>query len=188
MTATLPAERSDRAWHLFETALGVWGIAWSDRGVARLQLPEADVAATEARLRSAGGEPAEPPPRIAAVIADLRRFAAGEHVEFDAVGLDLRAVPAFHRTIYDATRTLRWGETATYGEIAERIGSPGAARAVGHAMGRNPVPILVPCHRVLAAGGRPGGFSAHGGTATKGRLLALEGIQLDGGQARLPGL
>lgn len=182
-----PAERS--AWHLFETALGVVGIAWSDRGIVRLQLPEADPAATEARLGSrAGGRPTEPPPRIAAVVADLRRYAAGERTEFDQAGLDLRAVPPFHRAVYDAARALRFGEIATYAEIAEDAGAPGAARAVGHAMARNPVPILIPCHRVLAAGGRPGGFSAHGGRATKIRLLALEGISLDGGQLWLPGI
>ena len=86
----------------------------------------------------------------------------------------MEGVAGFHRRVYDAARAIPPGKTLAYGEIAERIGAPGAARAVGQALGRNPFPIVVPCHRVLAAGGKIGGFSAHGGTATKRRMLAIE--------------
>ena len=102
--------------------------------------------------------------------------------------LDLTGVGDFHRRIYDLTRDVGWGETITYGELARRVGAPGAARAVGQAMGRNPIPIIIPCHRVLASGGKVGGFSAFGGAVTKTRLLALEGVHLDKGTPLLPGL
>ena len=108
-------------------------------------------------------------------------------IDFADVALDLGSVGDFQRRIYDATRALVWGQTATYGDLARQAGSPGAARAVGQAMGHNPVPIIVPCHRVLAAGRRIGGFSAYGGALTKERLLAMEGIHL-GGTPLLPGL
>jgi methylated-DNA-[protein]-cysteine S-methyltransferase len=124
---------------------------------------------------------------VGGVIAQLEAYFAGERVDLSGVALDLGGVPAFHSDIYAVLRTLSWGVTATYGELARRVGAPGAARAVGQAMGRNPVPIIVPCHRVLAAGGKIGGFSAYGGALTKERLLALEGVHL-GGTPPLPGL
>jgi methylated-DNA-[protein]-cysteine S-methyltransferase len=113
---------------------------------------------------------------------------AGECVDFSPLVLDLSGVGGFYRRIYEATRRLAWGETATYGELARRVGSPGAARAVGQAMGRNPIPLIVPCHRVLASGHGIGGFSAFGGAVTKTRLLALEGVHLGDGTPPIPGL
>jgi methylated-DNA-[protein]-cysteine S-methyltransferase len=104
------------------------------------------------------------------------------------VALDLTGVSPFHAQVYDAARAIAWGQTASYGELARRVGAPGAARAVGQAMGRNPVPIIIPCHRVLASGHKLGGFSAFGGAGTKQRLLALEGVSLGGDQPCLPGL
>jgi methylated-DNA-[protein]-cysteine S-methyltransferase len=98
----------------------------------------------------------------------------GEPADLTAVPLDMERLPAFQRAVYEIARTIPPGDTLTYGEIAARLGDPGTARAVGQALGSNPFPIVVPCHRVLAAGGRLGGFSAHGGTATKLRLLTLE--------------
>ena len=174
---------------LFDTAQGACGIAWSDRGITRMQLPERTRARTAGRLgkRPDSRPSAKPPPRIARTLASLQRYFEGEPVDFSGVALDLERVGAFHRAIYDAARALGWGETATYGELAQRVGSPGAARAVGQAMGMNPVPIIIPCHRVLAAGRKIGGFSAHGGVVTKQRLLALEGVHL-GGMPLLPGL
>jgi len=180
---------------LFETAIGACGVAWSECGVTRLQLPERSRSATERRLwggsahGSAGVPPsAVPPSAVRAAIRLLERCFAGEPVDLSGVALDLSGVSPFHRKIYDAARALAWGKTATYGELAQRAGARDAARAVGQAMGKNPVPIIIPCHRVLAAGGKIGGFSAHGGASTKQRLLALEGVHLGHGTPILPGL
>ena len=174
---------------LFDTAIGPCGIAWTEQGLTRLQLPASDRATTERRVRSrtSGSGPHVPPPAIAEVIAAIRRYMAGERVDFYAVAVDLTGVSAFHRRLYDALRSVGWGQTTTYGELARRLGLPDA-RDVGQAMGKNPVPVVIPCHRVLAAGNRIGGFSAPGGSLTKERLLALEGVHLDGNAPRLPGL
>jgi methylated-DNA-[protein]-cysteine S-methyltransferase len=118
----------------------------------------------------------------------VERYAAGKRIDFSMLALDLQGVGDFHRQIYEAARRVGWGETVTYGELARRVGSPGAARAVGQAMGRNPIPLIIPCHRVLASGHKIGGFSAFGGAVTKTRLLALEGVHLDQGTPLLPGL
>jgi methylated-DNA-[protein]-cysteine S-methyltransferase len=165
---------------LFDTAIGPCGIAWSERGITRLQLPEAERAATDKRLRarSPGATPAEPPPAVAQAIAELQRYLNGEQVDFSAVALDLAPATSFDRKIYEAARTVPWGETASYGELAAKAGVPGQARETGQSLSRNPVSIIVPCHRVLASGRKPGGFSAYGGVLTKERLLALENVEL----------
>lgn len=164
---------------VFDTAIGRCGIAWSDRGLTRLQLPEADAAATEARLaRTSGARASTLPTSMETVIAEVRRYCAGQAVDFGPIELDLNGVPPFHQEVYEAARAVAWGETVTYGELARRIASPGAARAVGQALGRNPMPIIVPCHRVLASGRKMGGFSAYGGVTLKERLLAMEGVRL----------
>ena len=106
----------------------------------------------------------------------LQRYFRGEREDFEGVPLDLSGVSESRRTLYGALRRIGWGETTTYGGLAEMLGAPGAAQAVGRAMGANPIPVIIPCHRVLAAGGRMGGFSAPGGTVTKQRLLELEGL------------
>ena len=172
---------------LFPTAIGDCGIAWSERGVTRLQLPESDRAATERRLkaRAAGAEAGDPPAPILAVIADIQRYARGERVDFSAIAVDMPEIEPLRRDVYAVARSIGWGETASYGEIARRIGAPDA-REVGQALSRNPVPIVVPCHRVLASDGRLHGFSAYGGLLTKERLLSLEGFGADA--PRLPGL
>ena len=172
---------------LFETAIGDCGIAWSERGVTRLQLPESNRAATEKRLkaRTAGAEAGEPPAPILAVIADIQRYARGERVDFSVIAVDMPEIEPLRRDVYAATRAVGWGETASYGEIAKRIGTPDA-REVGQALSRNPVPLIVPCHRVLASDGTLHGFSAYGGILTKERLLSLEGFGADA--PRLPGL
>ena len=185
--------QSERAHHcVFETAIGPCGVAWSARGLMAVQLPERDRAATERRLaaRAHSAGAAAPPAWVAALIADITRYLAGEPVDFSAVEVDLSGLDEFRRKLYRAMRTLNWGATTTYGSLAREIGrtDPEAARDVGQAMGRNPVPIVIPCHRVLAAGNKLGGFSARGGTATKAKLLAIEGVHLDGGAPRLPGL
>jgi len=183
---------------IFDTAIGPCGIAWNANGLVGVRLPEASPSATERRLaaRTASAGAADPPPAMAAVVADIQRCLAGEPVDFAAVAVDLSGLDPFRRRLYEAMRRLAWGCTTTYGELARQLGSSDweAARAVGEAMGRNPVPIVIPCHRVLAAGGKLGGFSAHGGVATKAKLLALEGVHV-GNNARskadaprLPGL
>jgi methylated-DNA-[protein]-cysteine S-methyltransferase len=173
---------------LFGTAIGVCGVAWTDRGLARVQLPERDPQATERRL-TAGSTVARAqamPERVARAIGSLQAHFEGLAVDLSDIDLDLSRVAPFHRKVYAATRGIGRGRTATYGELASRVGAPGAARAVGQVMARNPVPIIVPCHRVLASGSKVGGFSAHGGTITKQRLLALEGIDLRTAAPRLP--
>lgn len=183
---------------LFETAIGSCGVAWSAEGLVALALPERDQAATEQRLvrksRSAGK--ATPPRAVAEVIELIQKYFAGERVDFSVVPLDMSAIDPFRRRLYEAMRALRFGETTTYGELAKQTGGADseAARDVGIAMGQNPLPIVVPCHRVLAAGGKLGGFSAYGGTQTKEKLLALEGVTPAGPRRapkpapRLPGL
>lgn len=165
---------------VFETDIGACGVAWSREGLTRFQLPEADADATERRLRASAqaAPPADPPPPIARAIADLQRYFAGESVDFSGIGVDLAGVPPFYVRVYEAARCIGWGETATYGELAARVGSPGAARGVGQALSRNPVAVIIPCHRILASGNKVGGFSAYGGTVSKQRLLALEGVRL----------
>src|SRR5262249_31160944 len=165
---------------LFDTAIGTCGIAWGERGVVGLQLPEARVPGTRARLRKRFPDAAEgpPPAPLHGAIDAITRHLDGDTRDLTDIPLDMREVPAFHRRVYEAARAITPGATASYGEIATRIGAPGAARAVGQALGRNPFAIIVPCHRVLAAGGRVGGFSADGGTSTKLKLLAIEGVEM----------
>ena len=174
---------------LFDTAIGRCGIAWSDRGVVAVQLPERSEAHTRARLierfpgaREAALE-AEAQRAAAAIAASLR----GEAGDLASVELDMDGIGPFHRRVYEAARAIASGTTVSYGEIASRIGSPGASRAVGQALGRNPFPIIVPCHRVLSAGGKLGGFSANGGIGTKLRLLAIEGFHANGARATFDG-
>jgi methylated-DNA-[protein]-cysteine S-methyltransferase len=173
---------------LFDTAIGACGIAWSERGLTRLQLPERDRGATEKRLRASAARPGESAPApIAQVMADLQRYMNGERIDFAAAVIDPAEIETFERNVYEAARAIAWGQTVSYGELARQAGAPGAARAVGHALSCNPVPIIIPCHRVLASGNRVGGFSAYGGTLTKERLLALEGVHV-GGTPLLPGI
>ncbi|TMJ44366.1 MAG: methylated-DNA--[protein]-cysteine S-methyltransferase [Alphaproteobacteria bacterium] len=171
---------------LFDTAIGRCGIAWGERGVAGTQLPEAGEEETRVRMLHrfpAAGE-ATPPPEVQDAIEDIVALLRGEASDLSTVALDMDGVPEFHRRVYDAARTIPPGETLSYGDIARRVGAPGAARAVGQALGRNPFPIVVPCHRVLAAGGKIGGFSAQGGVATKRRMLAIESAWINGNPAR----
>jgi methylated-DNA-[protein]-cysteine S-methyltransferase len=167
---------------LFDTAIGRCGVAWGERGVAGLQLPEAGERETRARMLHrfpAAGE-AAPPPEVQGVIDRIVALLRGETSDLSSIPLDMDQVPAFHRRVYEAARAIPPGTTLSYGEIAARAGAPGAARAVGQALGRNPFPIVVPCHRVLASGGKIGGFSAQGGVETKRRMLAIEGARLNG--------
>jgi len=173
---------------LFDTAAGVCGVAWSERGLTHAELPGSSRASTEARIRTrSGGAAADPPPKITALIADIRRYFAGEEVDFSDVSVDLSTLSDFQQRLYQSLRSVGWGETTTYGDLARALGCLDA-RDVGQAMGKNPVPVVIPCHRVLAAGDKIGGFSAPGGAVIKEKLLALEGVYLNGGAPRLPGL
>jgi methylated-DNA-[protein]-cysteine S-methyltransferase len=170
-----------QAFAIFDTAIGSCGIAWSERGVVAVQLPEATQAATRARVRRRVPHAVEasPPPLVADAITGIVTLLDGGVADLADVALDMASVPPFNRRVYEIARGIPPGSTLTYGEVAGRLGDPGAARAVGAALGENPIPIVVPCHRVLAAGGKMGGFSAPGGTATKRRLLTIEGALAD---------
>ncbi|MGU9980825.1 methylated-DNA--[protein]-cysteine S-methyltransferase [Phreatobacter sp. HK31-P] len=161
---------------LFETAIGAVGIAWGDRGIVAGNLPEASPEATRRRLlaRHPDLPEAEPPAIVRSVIDRIVALIAGHAVDLSDAPLDRTGLPDFHARVYDVALSIKPGETLTYGEVAKRIGEPGAAQAVGQALGKNPWPIIVPCHRVLAAGGRTGGFSANGGVDTKLKLLSIE--------------
>jgi methylated-DNA-[protein]-cysteine S-methyltransferase len=167
---------------LFDTAIGRCGVAWGEGGVAGIQLPEAGEREMRARMLQrfpvAGEVP--PPPEVHRVIDRIVALLRGEVSDLSTIVLDMDQVPAFHRRVYEAARAIPPGTTLSYGDVAARAGAPGAARAVGQALGRNPFPIVVPCHRVLAAGGKIGGFSAQGGIATKRRMLAIEGAPING--------
>ena len=174
---------------LFDTPLGRCGIAWNAHGIAGLQLPEASESATRAKLldRLGEAEPASPPPAVQRAIDGINELLRGNASDLAAVPLDMTGVPPFHRRVYETVRTIPPGASLSYGEVAAKAEAPGAARAVGQAMRRNPFSILVPCHRVFAAGGKIGGYSAHGGLATKLRLLSLEAAAAEGAAALFEG-
>ncbi|MGD9832845.1 MAG: methylated-DNA--[protein]-cysteine S-methyltransferase [Piscinibacter sp.] len=161
---------------LFDTPIGSCGVAWSEAGITDLLLPGADPSRTRAALRRRAPQSAEmaPPPEVRAALVAVRALLGGQVRDLADIVLDLRGAPAFHQRVYEAARRLRPGQTCTYGELAEAVGEAGAARAVGQALGANPCAVIVPCHRVLAARGASGGFSAPGGVATKLRLLEIE--------------
>lgn len=160
----------------FSTAIGECAVAWSDAAITGVQLPERTPRATRARMarRFPGARELAPPPHARAAIDGIIALLAGESRDLSGVVVDMHGVPAFNRRVYEIARTIAPGATITYGELAAKLGDPSAARDVGRALGENPFPIVVPCHRVLAAGGRTGGFSGGTGVATKLRMLAIE--------------
>jgi methylated-DNA-[protein]-cysteine S-methyltransferase len=181
------------AFTIFDTTAGSCAVAWHDAALTGVELPSDTLDATRAEcLRrwagtvestsdvdptshevTAGGPGI--PAFVHEAVAGIRMLLAGGSPDLSRLPLDLSAVPAFHQRVYEVTCAIVQGRTRTYGEVAAAVSEPGAARAVGQALGRNPFPLIIPCHRVLAAGGRPGGFSGAGGVATKRRLLAIEG-------------
>ncbi len=166
---------------IFETALGFCAIAWNGKGVVRFRLPESNAEATEQALlrRLPDATPAAPPPAISDAVTAAQSYFAGEQTDFSAVPVDLGKQSELFEKIYAAARRLGWGETTTYGAMAKQFGTDWEiARDVGQAMAKNPVPLIIPCHRVLAAGGKIGGFSAPGGAETKAKMLELEGVTL----------
>jgi len=174
---------------IFDTALGFAGIAWNEAGVVRFQLPAAKAETTTRNLlrKVPEAEAAEPPPAIAQTVEAAKRYFAGEKIDFSDVTLDLEDQDDLFRAIYAAARRVRYGETTTYGGLAKAIGRTDweAAREVGQAMAKNPVALIIPCHRVLAAGNKIGGFSAPGGAETKAKMLALEGVRREPEQGAL---
>jgi methylated-DNA-[protein]-cysteine S-methyltransferase len=169
-------------YHIFETPRGFCAIAWNDKGVVRFRLPGANAEATEQSLlrRLPDATPAALPPDIAEAVRSAQRYFAGEKTDFSAVPADLGKQTDLFEKIYAAARQLGYGETTTYGAMAKRFGDDWEiAREVGQAMAKNPIPLIVPCHRVLAAGGKVGGFSAPGGSETKLRMLEMEGVHLE---------
>ena len=167
---------------IFDTALGTCGLAWGERGVVRVLLPDGSESKIRSRLKRQFPDATEtsPPPHIAQLIGDIVALMKGDPRDFNDVTLDLGNVPEFNRKVFDIARTIPAGQTLTYGEIATRLGDKLLARDVGTALGQNPFPIVVPCHRVLAASGKSGGFSAPGGVDTKMRMLSIERAQPGG--------
>lgn len=165
-----------QAFALFDADIGRCGIAWSDSGLIGMQLPEATPGAAWARLRKRFPEAVETPPPAAIdrITGRVRDLLAGGRDDLADIALDRGGVSDFNWRVYEIARAIAPGETSTYGEIARAMSEPGAARAVGRALGENPWPLVVPCHRVLAAAGRMGGFSAEGGATTKAQLLTIE--------------
>lgn len=174
---------------LFDTAIGTCGVGWTERGIAAVQLPEASEDRVRARLlrRLPDAVEGEPTPVARGAIDRITTLLAGTRENLSDIPLDMFGVPPFHQAVYRAARSVPAGDTVTYGAIADMVGSPGSARAVGQALGRNPFPIIVPCHRVLAAGGRSGGFSAAGGVHTKMAMLAAEGAMPSTARTRSTG-
>jgi methylated-DNA-[protein]-cysteine S-methyltransferase len=169
------------SYSFFETAIGTCGIVWSADGIAGVSLPEEQEKLLRSRFaaRYPKAEEGQPPPAIAEAIARIKALLRGEPDDLGDIVLDEAGLPAFNKRVYDTARRISPGATRTYGEIAKELGDPLLAREVGQALGRNPYPIIVPCHRVLAANGRTGGFSATGGVQTKFRMLAIERAKTD---------
>lgn len=170
----------DTGFCLFDTALGACGIAWNGSALLGVQLPEADTAAGRARMRSRFPllPDTDPPEWVRAAMDRIHALLAGHPDDLSDIPLDMEGVPPFHRRVYEIARAIAPGRTMTYGEVAQQLGEPGSARAVGQALGRNPFAPVIPCHRVLAARSGAGGFSAEGGVHTKLRMLQIEKAQL----------
>jgi methylated-DNA-[protein]-cysteine S-methyltransferase len=181
---------SQQEFTTFETKNGFVGLAWSPQGVSSLRLPAPSEESAESAVlrRLPQARRAVPSPSIAGLIADIRRYFEGEQIDFSGVPVDLGSQEPFFSKVYAEVRKLGWGETTTYGAVAKTVGGePQAARAVGQAMASNPVPLIVPCHRVLAAGGRIGGFSAPGGSNSKTVMLEIEGVTVAAEKRRVDG-
>lgn len=176
------SDDSDAGCATFDTAIGACGIAWRSDAIIALQLAEPSAAATLARLRrGTGALPEAPPPDfVRSAIEGVRALLQGAPRDLCEIALDMRGVPEFNQRVYVIARRIAPGETRSYGQVAEELGDKALARAVGQALGQNPFAPIVPCHRVLAANGKPGGFSGGGGALTKLRMLAIEGAALGG--------
>jgi methylated-DNA-[protein]-cysteine S-methyltransferase len=172
---------TENSFTVFDTAIGSCGIAWGERGIFAVQLPMSSEDKTRKRIhqRYGGINEAAPPAEVQGAIDGIVELLAGQPNDLAEVALDLEGVPEFNRRVYDIARKIPPGKTLTYGDIAKRLGGVELSRDVGQALGHNPCPVVVPCHRVLAAGGKPGGFSANGGVVTKLKMLAIEGAYVN---------
>jgi methylated-DNA-[protein]-cysteine S-methyltransferase len=162
---------------MFDTTIGACGVVWGEHGITSVQLPMGNEEKTRKRIHQRSGEVTEavPPTDVRSAIERITQLLGGKPDDLADVVLDLDGVPEFNRGVYDIARRIPPGKTMTYGEIAKQLGGVELSRDVGQALGRNPCPIVVPCHRVLAAGNKPGGFSANGGVVTKLKMLEIEG-------------
>ncbi len=180
---------STSGYNIFETAIGACGIAWHERGLLATQLPDRSASETRTRLKRRRPDLAEasPPDQVQDAMERIAAHLRGEATDLSTIALDMDGLPPLNRKIYEIARRIPSGATRTYGEIAQEIektvGDLGDARAVGQALGQNPFPIVIPCHRVLAAGGKAGGFSAPGHLVTKFRLLEIEGARIEDAKA-----
>jgi methylated-DNA-[protein]-cysteine S-methyltransferase len=172
----------NHSFAVFQTAIGALAIIWGRQGIAGLQLPETDETALRQRLARRFPDAVEerPLPGIDLAIRDIRRLLDGEPTDLSRIALDMTGIPEFDRRLYELARRIAPGETRTYGDLARQLGDVALARQIGQSLGRNPFPVVVPCHRVLAANGRTGGFSAPGGVRTKLRILAIEKARFGG--------
>ena len=172
---------TEQHFAIFDSAIGPCGIIWGERGITGVQLPMGNEEKTRKRILQRNGEVTEAPPpaEVQSAIEGMIELLAGKPNDLADVVLDLDGVPEFNRGVYDIARTIPPGKTMTYGDIAKKLGGVELSRDVGQALGRNPCPIVVPCHRVLAAGNKPGGFSANGGVVTKLKMLAIEGAAVN---------
>lgn len=168
---------SGRAYTIFDTAIGRCGIAWGQSGIVGVQLPEAREIDTRRRLFQLYPEAREtrPNPNVDTAIEGITALLHGDTADFAGVTLDTGAISPFDQRVYQVTRRIPRGETMTYNEIATKLGASGAVRSVTQAIGRNPFVVIVPCHRVLEAGGYADKMSPHAGLISKRRLLSIEG-------------
>jgi methylated-DNA-[protein]-cysteine S-methyltransferase len=195
---TLRRSRFDRSANgpqisavVFSTALDWMAIAWQDEALHAVAFGHPSRRQAAVALARSPWMPAqfsrllgenqlaETPDWVRDVVARLRLFAEGEPVDFSTVPLALEHLSPFARRVVAACRRIGWGQVSTYGELAAQCGSPAAARAVGSVMARNRFPLIVPCHRVLGAGGALGGYSAPDGLRMKKQLLAMEGVRAE---------
>jgi methylated-DNA-[protein]-cysteine S-methyltransferase len=168
---------SGRGYTIFDSSVGRCGIAWGDLGVLGVQLPEAREIETRRRLfqHFPDARDLRPPPEIQSAIDGIAALLRGKAADLSEVRLDMTGIPAFNARVYDFARTIPRGETMTYGEVASRLKASGAVHSVAQAIAKNPFMIVVPCHRVLEAGGYADRISANGGSISKRRLLSIEG-------------
>src|SRR5271155_1227030 len=170
-----------QSFAIFDTSIGPCGIVWGGRGITGVQLPMSGEDKTRKRIHQQHGDipEAEPTAEVRSAVDAIKELLMGKPNDLSEIVLDLDGVPEFNRGVYDIARTIPPGRTMTYGDIAKRLGGVELSRDVGQALGRNPCPIVVPCHRVLAAGNKPGGFSANGGVVTKLKMLEIEGAAVN---------
>lgn len=168
---------SGRGYTIFDTAVGRCGIAWGEAGVLGVQLPEAREIETRRRLFQLFPDARElrPPPEIQSAIEGIATLLRGKAADLSEILLDMTGIAPFNVRVYEFTRTIPRGETMTYGEVASRLRASGAVHSVAQAISKNPFMIIIPCHRVLEAGGYADRISAHGGSISKRRLLSIEG-------------